>query len=119
MGDNMTYIKKIWKYVIMALYFFFSGYSLPWLLTAAFNYSKGIANNPDGEGLMPFGIIGVLIIIIIDILIIRSHSRNIDNTKKEKIILLSLSFISIIIGILLPIEIWNNFFKCFAFYFTA
>ncbi len=115
----MTYIKKILKHIIRMLYFFFSSYSLPLFLTIAFNYTKGIANNPDGELLIPFGIIGVLIIIIIDILIIRSHLINVDNTKNERIIVLSLSFVSIIIGVLLPVEVWNNFFKCFVFYLNT
>ena len=112
----MIFVKKILKHIITMLYFFFSSFSLPVLLTIAFNYTKGIANNPDGVLLIPFGIIGTLTVIVIDILIVRSYLTNVNNTKTKKNIILTLSFVLILTGILLPVDVWNNFFKCLLFY---
>ena len=111
----MVKVKNFFKIIACLAYTFLSSYVFPTLLIIAFNFSHGIANNPDGELLMPFGAVSILTILFIDFLIKRKTVISNDKTKAEKLfIILLFLFVKLIVSISIPRYVWNNFFHYLA-----
>ncbi len=109
----MRKLKIILKTLLFMVYGFFSGLSTPYLLMVAFNFTHGIANNPDGEVCIPIGIAILLTILIIDILIIVKTVRSRSLTKFEKVVIISLFVIVKFVGLMVLQDEWRDFIEYF------
>ena len=113
----MHILKSILKNLLYVAHGFLSGVYTPGLLSLAFNFMHGIANNPDGESLMPLGIILVLTILTIDILIIVKTIKSKSIPTLEKVLTIGLFVIVKSIGLMVDQDGWRNFTKCFTYTF--
>ena len=114
----MSKAKFFLKYLLLLVYAGLSSLYTPSNLNIAFNFSHGIANNPDGIISVPIGIAIILTILTIDVLIVvkTAKSKNISKLKKVFFIL---SFIIIkIICLTLDQNGWRNFIYCLEFKLT-
>ena len=110
----MSKCKFCVKLLLYIIYGGSSAFYTPTFLLMSFNFMHGIANNPDGEVLVPFGVFVLLFILIIDILIIAKTIMSKNMTIFEKTITISLFVIAIIVGsLLLEKNDWNFFLECF------
>lgn len=109
----MKKVKFILKNLLFIAYGFFCAYLTPSLLNTAFNFTKGISNNPEGAIFVPFGIIMLVAILAIDILIIIKTIKSKNMTVAEKVITITIFIVAKVIGLTLDKNGWNNFVKCF------
>lgn len=113
----MNNFKLILKNILFIAYGFFSGYFTPCLLDTAFNFTKGICNNPEGAIFVPFGIVALLAILTIDILIIVKTIKSKNMTTPQKVITVSLFVVAKIVGLMQDQNGWKNFVDCFKWKF--
>lgn len=104
----MHRIKIILTKLLIAVYGFISGLYTPSILSIAFNYSHGAVNNSDGVMFIPFGIVSLLVVLIIDILLVTRTVKSNNMTKIEKIITISIFFSAKIIGLMGDQNGWKN-----------
>ncbi len=109
----MCKLKIILKTLLCMAHGFFSGLSTPYLLMVAFNFTHGIANNPDGQLSIPIGVAILLTILIIDILIIVKAVRSRSLTKFEKVVIISLFVIVKFVGLMWDQDGWRHFTEYF------
>ena len=109
----MRAFKTILKYPLYLLYSFISGFFTPAMLIISFNYSHGIANNPDGTLLMPVGIAMVLSVLIIDLIIVFKTVKSNTISVLEKILVISLFVLVKILGMWLEPNGRRTFIECF------
>ena len=108
----MQNLKKAICYLFSLVYGVLAAYWFPVALLIAFNFTKGIANNPDGEIAIPFGILlGLFLLagaVIFCICIIRAKLLR----NAEKWICLALFALSIMVGTFFVLYVWEEFFYC-------
>lgn len=115
----MSKLKLCLKNVLYILYGGLSAFYTPTFLLISFNLMHGIANNPDGEVLVPFGVIALLTILIIDIGIIVKTVISKSMTKLEKVLTISLFVMAKIGGsLMLEKNDWGFFLECFQWKLT-
>ena len=112
--EKLKNIKFVLIYLLMLVYGFFSSLYFPGFLSVALNFTHGVGNNPDGEMLMPFGIVVILLILIIDAFIIIKTIKSTDKTKKEKVLTILIFVSVVIIGLLIDQHGWRNIINCIA-----
>ncbi len=112
----MRTIKKSIYYVIGLVYGAFAAYWFPTMLLIAFNYTKGIANNPDGDFARPIGIVLGLLLLVGLFIFGRSVIKTRLLRKTEKWICFSVFALSIIIGTVPVLYVWEEFFYCLTWY---
>ncbi len=108
----MHKLKIILKNLLYIVFAFFSAYYIPSILSVAFNFTHGTANNPDGEVFVPIGIIILLTILMIDILLIVKTIKSNNMTKHKKVLTISIFVIVKIIGLMVDQDGWKNFLYC-------
>ena len=108
----MISAKKIVGYTVTCLYVFSSSFLFHFFISVAFNYQKGFQNNPDGEKLIPFGIIIALLILLIDIIIFAIIVKSANKTTLQKTVFVITLFILIIAAVVLTFDGWKNFIEC-------
>ena len=79
----MHKLKNILKYLLCMIYGIFSGIYTPAIISLAFNFMKGVGNNPEGTMFIPFGIAILLAIVAIDIAIIVKTIKSKNLLKRE------------------------------------
>jgi len=102
---------------LYTVYAFFSSYFTPSILSVTFNFTHGVANNPDGELLVPIGIITIFAILIIDLLFIVKTIKSNNMTKVEKILTIALFVAAKMIGLMVDQDGWRNVFTCLKYKF--
>ena len=106
-------MKRILSELLRLAAHFVSFFLLPLVLLISFNYTKGIANNEDGIFFIPFGILFLLSLIILNaFLMIRGWQRY---TNRKYLFWLSLGAVAAL-ALCLTFPLWEDFFSCFAFY---
>jgi len=109
----MHKLKNIFNITLYTVYAFFSSYFTPSILSVTFNFTHGVANNPDGELLVPIGIITIFAILIIDLLFIVKTIKSNNVTKNEKMLTILFFVIVKIIGLMMDPDGGRNFLHCF------
>lgn len=82
------------------------------MLLIAFNYTKGIANNPDGDVTRPIGIVVGLLLLVGIFFFVRSIIKTRLLRTAEKWICFSVLFLSMIVGTVPVLYVWDEFFYC-------
>lgn len=95
----MNTLKFALKTVVQIVYGGVSGFVTPLLLLVSFNFMHGVANNPDGETFVPFGIISLLVIALVDIGIILRTVLSQSKTRTQKWLTLSLFILAKLVGL--------------------
>ena len=113
----MSKIRFFIKSLLLIVYGGFSSIYMPSFLNVVFNFTHGVANNPDGTISIPFGIIILLVILTIDILIILKTFKSNNMTKLEKAIIFLLFITIKFIGLTVDKNGWSNFIDCFKWKF--
>lgn len=113
----MHILKIILKYLLCMIYGVFSGIYTPVIISLAFNFMKGVGNNPEGTMFVPFGIAILLAIIAIDIAIIVKTIKSNNMTRLEKVLAVSLFVIAKFIGLMVDQNGWRNVIHCFKWKF--
>lgn len=115
----MRTFKLCIKNLVYVTYGFLSAFYTPTFLLVSFNFMHGIANNADGEVLMPFGAFVLLTILSIDLFIIVRTLLSKRMSKFEKIFTISLFIIAKTAGTLvLENNDWRFFLECLQWKFT-
>lgn len=113
----MHKLKTILKYFLYMAYGVFSGIYTPVIISLAFNFMKGVGNNPEGTMFIPFGIAILLAIMVIDIAIIVKTIKSNNMTRLEKVFTVSLFVIVKFIGLMVDQNGWRNVIHCFKWKF--
>ena len=95
----MNTLKFALKTTVRIVYGGISGFVTPLLLLVSFNFMHGVANNPDGETLVPFGILGLLVIALVDIGNVLRTVLSQSMTRAQKWIAFSLFLLAKLIGL--------------------
>lgn len=109
----MKNVKTVLRSLLILVYGTLVACYFPAFLNMAFNFSKGIANNPDGVITAPIGALIVLGILLVDVLLIRHTIKSPGMSKKEKWVNIVLFMLATAIGTYLTLYSWNTFFSCF------
>lgn len=109
----MNKLKAVLTNLFFTVYSFFSGFFIPILLNITFNFTKGICNNPEGVIFIPFGIVALLAILVIDLLIIVKTVKSKNMTVIEKVITITLFAVAKVTGLALNQNEWKIFVQCF------
>jgi len=109
-------MNHVFQKLFIVVYGGFSGVYTPVLLSFAFNFSHGIAYNPDGRLFMPFAIALLLAILTVDILIIVKTIKSNTMTRFEKILTILLFVTVKTIGLMVDQDGWRNFLHCFSWH---
>ena len=110
--------KILLKNILHTIYGFFSACYTPSFLNVTFNFTHGIANNPDGAIFILFGIIIILSILAIDISIIVKNIKSYTMSKTEKVVTIFLFVLIKFIGLMVDKDGWRNFIHCFEWKFV-
>ncbi len=86
----MNTVKCILKHVLYVVYGGVSGFLTPLLLLVSFNFMHGVAHNPDGEILVPFGVFSLLVIFIADIFVVLRTLLSKRKMRAQKVLILTL-----------------------------
>ena len=108
----MHKLKIILKYLLCVVYGVFYGIYTPVIISFAFNFMKGVGNNPEGTIFVPFGIVILLSVIVIDIAIIVKTIKSDNMTRLEKVLAVSLFVIAKFIGLMVDQDGWRNVIHC-------
>ena len=99
------------------IYGVFSGIYTPVIISLAFNFMKGVGNNPEGTMFVPFGIAILLTIIALDIAIIVKMIKSNNMTRLKKVLAVSFFVIAKFIGLMVDQNGWRNVIHCFKWKF--
>ncbi len=94
--NTLTFTLKTIAHIV---YGGISGFVTPLLLLVSFNFMHGVANNPDGEALVPFGVFGLLVIALVDIWIVLRTVLSQSKTRTQKWLMLSLFVLAKLVGL--------------------
>ena len=95
--NKWTYVLKTALYIV---YGGISGYITPWFLLLAFNFTDGIQNNPEGEWFVPFGVLVLVMLLMIDVWLALRITMSKSTSKRQKALRLFLYVIAKAGGIL-------------------
>lgn len=114
----MKYVKAALRSLLILVYGYLASYYFSGFLNVAFNFSKGIANNPDGVITVPIGILIVLVILLVNVLLVRYIFKSTGMSKIEKWVNIVLFALATAIGTYLTLYSWNTFFSCLLWHLT-
>lgn len=106
----MKMFKKISFLVFSLIIGFISSYYFESFLSMAFNLTKGVSENPEGKIFMPLGVIIILTILTVTFLTIKKVFKSTVYHKTEKFIFMFLLILVWIVGTILTLDYWRNFF---------
>lgn len=100
------------KNVLCIVYGGISGYITPWFLLLAFNFTDGIQNNPEGEWFVPFGVLVLVMLLMIDVWLVLRITMSKSTSKRQKALGLFLYVIAKAGGILAEQLSLQLFIEC-------
>ena len=114
----MAKVKKA-LYFAFALFFGgFAAYYYPAALIVAFNFTHGIANNPDGDIVRPLGVLFAFFLIVVAFFFCRQVIQTETLKKTGKWVCFSVLCFTAIVGTVLSLYAWKEFFYCISWHIT-
>lgn len=115
---HMYKIKEALCCILSVIYGFIFSYISPVILIFAFNFSKGIADNPDGEVVMPIAWLIFALLILGGFWLLKIDLRVFKKKQISLIFILAAFLIMLLIGVILSYTVWQELFRCLSWKMT-